>query len=356
MIIDSIKNLIDFLNSTDLKVYIWGTGVNGKRLGRILNDNCLNWNGYFDNFCNGAIIVNGKKVHFVDELIDNIDSIFIISMKDYKDVYFQLSEFVDEERLVYFSNITFFRELENSDIFDDVFKKKIRGFMNWRFGDQCFLIGNGPSLSISDLNKIKKSGIDSFACNEIFKCYDDTEWRPTYYFFSDVAGITSILNTEKNCFSAFKNCDYAFLRNINESVQLSKKYKNIILFNQIYSENDLVPNFSEDCSQYVYIGYTVTYIMLQFAIYMGYTEIFLLGVDHQFSRERKTNGILIERELVDHSEILRTENVSYFDIDKATSAYISAKNYADMHNVKIYNVTRGGMLDVFERKNFDDIF
>ena len=38
-----------------------------------------------------------------------------------------------------------------------------------------------------------------------------------------------------------------------------------------------------------------------------------------------------------------------------TKAYISAKRYADEHDIKIYNTTRGGKLEVFERLEFDKV-
>jgi len=37
-------------------------------------------------------------------------------------------------------------------------------------------------------------------------------------------------------------------------------------------------------------------------------------------------------------------------------AFEKAKEYADGHGIKIYNATRGGKLEVFERVNFDDLF
>jgi len=36
--------------------------------------------------------------------------------------------------------------------------------------------------------------------------------------------------------------------------------------------------------------------------------------------------------------------------DLSTLAFISAKEYADSHNVKILNATRGGDMEVFPRK------
>ena len=37
-------------------------------------------------------------------------------------------------------------------------------------------------------------------------------------------------------------------------------------------------------------------------------------------------------------------------------AYKSAKKYADSHGIRIYNATRGGKLEVFERIDFDSLF
>ena len=37
-------------------------------------------------------------------------------------------------------------------------------------------------------------------------------------------------------------------------------------------------------------------------------------------------------------------------------AYECARKYADMHGIKIYNATRGGNLNVFERVCFDSLF
>ena len=37
-------------------------------------------------------------------------------------------------------------------------------------------------------------------------------------------------------------------------------------------------------------------------------------------------------------------------------AYQAAREYADRHGIKIYNATRGGKLEVFERVDFDSLF
>lgn len=37
-------------------------------------------------------------------------------------------------------------------------------------------------------------------------------------------------------------------------------------------------------------------------------------------------------------------------------AHQSIKYYAETHGIKIYNATRGGMLEIFERVEFDKLF
>ena len=46
----------------------------------------------------------------------------------------------------------------------------------------------------------------------------------------------------------------------------------------------------------------------------------------------------------------------FAQIDMQLAAYQKAKTYADTHNIKIYNATRGGKLEVFQRVEFDSLF
>lgn len=44
-----------------------------------------------------------------------------------------------------------------------------------------------------------------------------------------------------------------------------------------------LPLFSNDCSKCYYASGTVAYLMLQLAVYMGFREIYLLGIDMSYS-------------------------------------------------------------------------
>ena len=79
---------------------------------------------------------------------------------------------------------------------------------------------------------------------------------------------------------------------------------------------------------------------------MGFSEIYLLGVDCNYKRGSQNNYFYQEKEKdnIDHDE------------ERMIMAYQSARNYADFHGIKIYNATRGGMLEVFDRVDFDSLF
>lgn len=57
--------------------------------------------------------------------------------------------------------------------------QKLVSYKNKHKGERCFLVTNGPSLTMDDLNKIKNE--TSIGCNRIFSIFDKTEWRPNMW-------------------------------------------------------------------------------------------------------------------------------------------------------------------------------
>ncbi len=50
-------------------------------------------------------------------------------------------------------------------------------------GERCFVVGNGPSLKVDDLDKLV--GEITFASHRIFLDFEQTQWWPTYYAMCD---------------------------------------------------------------------------------------------------------------------------------------------------------------------------
>lgn len=217
-------------------------------------------------------------------------------------------------------------------------------------GERCFIIGNGPSLKAADLDRL--IGEDCFAANRLFKIYPSTVWRPTYYTIVDWHGIGQDT-------SASLGADILFLGDY-----YWRKYKphgdNIIVFygNRLLNTKLESFRFSEDIARQIYLGATVTFVNLQIACYMGYDEIYLLGVDHNYAYVIDASGKVVRNEETAKSHFFKDKQSEtvYADVEGMTNAYLTASKYAGSHGIKIYNATRGGKLEVFKRVDFDSLF
>ena len=74
--------------------------------------------------------------------------------------------------------------LKSCGVFLSANDRKVAGLKDIHKGQRCFIVGNGPSLKIEDLDLLKDE--ITFACNKIFLAFTETEWRPTYYSVLDI--------------------------------------------------------------------------------------------------------------------------------------------------------------------------
>lgn len=223
----------------------------------------------------------------------------------------------------------------------EYYNSKLEVFKNCNRGKRCFIIGLGPSLRIEDLNKLANHNEICISMNSIDKIFGDTLWRPTYYLATDPR-VDDEVNIEEI------DVKYKIIADVSKKLVMKQKEGSIFINHVKYDFlEDAEPEFTDDFAQFCSTGCTVTYACIQFAVYMGIKEIYLLGVDfsgygnqggkykHFYKEEKLTASCFYKQNLL---------------------AYESAKKYADEHGIKIYNATRGGKLEVFERVDFDTLF
>jgi len=100
---------------------------------------------------------------------------------------------------------------------------------------------------------------------------------------------------------------------------------------------------------------------MQIALYMGFNQIYLLGVDHNYQCIIDENGNIIEdknaKDYFCEDYDLNIKEQVVHDMGKNTRAYRDVKRYCDDTKCAvIYNSTRGGKLEVFKRVDFDKLF
>lgn len=226
---------------------------------------------------------------------------------------------------------------------------------------RCFIIGNGPSLIPEDLNKIK--GEISFASNRIYHIFPFTEWRPNYYISIDLDNIVPEIDNIK------KSGDY--IKFINYRARnYGRKESDNLLYIFIYGKSTVnrfdikETSLNDDVSKYVTRVKTVTATAIEIAIYMGFKEIYLLGVDNNYAKKVDKNGKVYDDPTVKSSYFkgMKDSNgklgdgISVQSVEAMNYSYKICKEFAEKKGVKIYNATRGGKLEVFERVDFDSLF
>ncbi|MBT2736731.1 6-hydroxymethylpterin diphosphokinase MptE-like protein [Bacillus sp. ISL-7] len=226
---------------------------------------------------------------------------------------------------------------------------KILRLKNKYKGERCFIIGNGPSLKPEDLEKLK--GEFTFASNKVYKIFNKTTWRPSFYMVVDpivleenVEDINLVEAKTKFSLRVYKglfNADIYFNNNVNKNKRNS---------------------FSTNIMESLYSSGTVSYHLLQIAHYMGFSKVYLVGHDYNFKGAVSKTKDLSFLKKEENSQIYFSEDYIKADEKKPGQApeemYIGmekAKLIFESSGRKIYNATRVSYLDVFELKNFDEL-
>jgi hypothetical protein len=183
--------------------------------------------------------------------------------------------------------------------------------------------------------------------NNIVKGFHKTDWRPTYYGIQDVS---SYEECEQSIFKTPTLIpfvpDWIVKRGYTVPSHTVLFPFSLYKHRSLLTEVKLSTKFSENVAALVYDGYTITYSLLQIAIYMGFKDIYLLGCDCYYSPDPKKRHFL-ETQRIDPDAMTAADRMLY--------AYKVVKRYADKYHIRIYNATRGGHLNVFERVSLEEV-
>lgn len=238
--------------------------------------------------------------------------------------------------------------------------KDMKIFENTQSG-RCFIIGNGPSLRIEDLDALKDEV--TFASNRIYGIFPKTQWRPTYYVSQDYNVLGEI---KDELYGVSFECQHMILcGNIIRSLPHKLKRRSNVSYVYIRNTEEGKEKFDLEVIDGIHNGINVTYTMIELALYMGFSEIYLLGVDHSYAIKKNEHGeTVIDNNsansyfegiapLMYETKVKVKENGVFND--DTTRAYLNIREYLYNKKQSVFNATRGGKLEVFERVNLDDI-
>lgn len=212
-------------------------------------------------------------------------------------------------------------------------------FKNCAKHRRCFIVATGPSLTLDDVNALQ--GEDCFSVNSIFQLFSKTKWRPKYYCVADRAVWEKL--SWQICKFEWNAIFYPF-RSFDVNIPNSYPLLSRVAYSLYPNSPIKGDRFSLDATKMIYTAQTVVYVALQLAITMGYREIYLLGTDCNYRHEDKRNDLTSY-----------PKNVSEDSGQIMIASFDQANKVANQLGVKIINVTRGGMLEVFPRMNLEDV-
>lgn len=249
--------------------------------------------------------------------------------------------------VMYHSTYFYYKRMEKENHYNEIWDK-LKGSKK---GEKCFIVGNGPSLTVSDLDKL--TGYDCFGANEIHKIFPQTKWRPKYYVLTD--------RYTKSTPEEIRDLDteYVFLSDYYCKYNQVLR-KDFICIHNLYNLFSKNIRFSSDMKKGYFVAATVSYTTMQIAAYLGYSEVYLIGFDHNYHFEFDKTGKVVETDMANtHFYKDEDNNAATSDIVGnmigMEAAYTVFKKYAGEHGITVKNATRGGKLELFERVDLDDV-
>lgn len=228
--------------------------------------------------------------------------------------------------------------------------KHIRALKDSHKGERCFIVATGPSLTVEDLQLLKKEVC--FSCNGIVKWFDRTDWRPDYYMMFDkdvyMKLKTDIEHNANNLPNFYHPYDWDFKGEISRPYILKRtSWYTASEYFFLCKYMGWKVGFSKDVSRFINRGGNVVHSIMQLVYYMGFKEVYLLGCDCNFL------GDNIHAAGMDYKLSGNTDGA--FLNHLILEDYKKDKEIFEADGRKIFNATRGGKLELFERVELKDV-
>lgn len=290
---------------------------------------------------------------FINNLLDNISNIKW-------DMYFYSQMLFSKE----------FRHLINSN----------RKYRNIHSGERCFIVGNGPSLKRLDLTKIHNEIV--FTVNDIMSNKDIyTTLNSDYHILIDpnYLLLDPNLQADRASIEKLKDINYedkkpvCFVRHDAQSAFMKYEISSLLNLQYIYQHRYITDNYSTkiSTSKNMPASQNVIQAAIFTAIDMGFKDIYLIGVDMTsvfltYEADDEGQPIIMENSHAhDYSEESKLDILTRFKYDNEFMLYNYAntftifkhiRKYTEKRGVNVFNATKGGGLDVFERVRYESLF
>lgn len=259
---------------------------------------------------------------------------------------------------------------ENPDLMRRI--KENAKYKDMHKGKRCFILGNGPSLKEQDLSCLK--GEILFTVNQFFRMDGAKELKPSYHFWADPfffnnnGCMTDDMLRAMECaaesaITFFESTAYEYVTSHHMDKRIPCSFFKCGL--ALFDNSDISVDFSE----WVSGAATVVQYAVEMAIYMGFSEIYLLGCDMTGilsviqSKEKKavegTYSYQIdekERKRIDALSACVSMESQFVGWGNMFAGYRFLRQYCEERGILLANATKGGVLDNLPRVRLEELF
>ena len=250
-------------------------------------------------------------------------------------------------------------------------------FLNMYRGRRCFVVGNGPSLNTEDLSLLEPETV--FTVNQISRHKDFKKLKTNFHIWADPDFYTfnkknsagdferlkmmERVNTEDNrpiCFMPVEGIKFVKENDLDKKLNIHffAPYLDFYEgFNKTIDYTKMVPSYE-----------AVVLCCISMAIYMGFSEIYLLGCDHtgiisivnsalNKSEESKYAYELSENEKTRMNSMFKNRPLETYVYSYLESFYEFRRiyEYCLKRNIKRVNCSSETVIPLIPRKSLNDV-
>jgi hypothetical protein len=220
-------------------------------------------------------------------------------------------------------------------------------------GQRAFIIGNGPSLKQTDLTKLKNEF--TFGMNRIYLMFPELGFTT-----SCLVSINDLIIEQCAAEMAALEIPKFLAWRSRRHFQNSSFIFHLSSFPTFLYTSYTTPKFSTDVRGRVWEGATVTNVALQLAFHMGFEQVILIGVDHNFTSKGDAN-----KTVVSDGDDPNHFSGAYFgkgfrwqlpDLDTSEIGYRFARQAYESVGREVLDATVSGKLTIFPKVDYNSLF
>ena len=224
--------------------------------------------------------------------------------------------------------------------------RMLKQYQDRHRGERCFIIGNGPSLLNTDLSHLQDE--ITFGLNRIYLKFPELGFTTSYYLCINSLVIEqSAADIQKLPMPKFISW---------RSRSLIQPTPDMAFLHTTYSG----PKFARDARQRLWEGGTVTYVALQLAYFMGFEQVILIGVDHQYVTQGKANTTVVSQGADPNHFDPRYFGKGFRwqlpDLETSEKSYRIARQAYEGAGRQVLDATVGGKLTIFPKVEYNGLF